>query len=148
MLIKENRGQHWKSKQNSTLKDVWIFAPQDFSPFWRKITQILRDIPHGHQQWWSSTPSPPNSLCQAVQLPLQQKNPQANLHTVAASLLTEVHPPPPSGLLGHLFPPQRTEYSLFRLWICPDQYWLFRSRTRITKKKFLKKKIEVNNNVV
>ncbi len=47
---------------------------------------------------------------------------------------------PPSGLLGHLFPPQQTEYSLFRLsmfWICPDQYWLSRSRTRITKKKHL-----------
>ncbi len=31
----------------------------------------------------------------------------------------------PSGLLGHLFPRQQTEYSLFRLtmfWICPDQY--------------------------
>ncbi len=45
---------------------------------------------------------------------------------------------PPSGPLGHLFPPQRTEYSLFRLsmfWICPDQYWLSRSRTRINQKK-------------
>ncbi len=46
----------------------------------------------------------------------------------------------PSGPLGHLFPSQRTEYSLFRLsmfWICPDQYWLSRSRTRINQKKHL-----------
>ena len=27
---------------NSTPKEVRIFAPQDFSPFWRKIPQILK----------------------------------------------------------------------------------------------------------
>jgi hypothetical protein len=48
---------------------------------------------------------------------------QANLHTVAASLCTVVHPL--SGLLGHLFPPQSdriqsylTLYVMF--WVCPD----------------------------
>jgi hypothetical protein len=41
-------------------------------------------------------PSPPKALRQAVQLPLQQKNHQANPHTVAASLRTVVHPKWPS----------------------------------------------------
>ena len=103
-------------------KDVRIFAPQDFSP-WRKIPQIPKyrithmvtsngGHPHHHYK----------ALWQAVQLPLQQKNHQfPNLHTVAASLHTVVHPP--SGLLGHLFPPQQTEYShiwLSMFWVCPD----------------------------
>ncbi len=57
------------------------------------ITQILKfEITH-MVTWWPSTPSPPKALWQAVQLPLQQKNHQANLHTVAASLRIVVHPP-------------------------------------------------------
>jgi hypothetical protein len=68
--------------------------PQNFFSLEKNYTNPdIRDNPHGHQKWWPSTPSSPKALRQAVQLPLQQKNHQANLHTVAASLRTVVHPP-------------------------------------------------------
>ena len=75
-----------KIRQWKTCK---FLLPKIFLLFWRKITQILPDYPHGHQ----STPSPPKAVRHAVQLPLQQKNHHANLHTVAASLRTVVYPP-------------------------------------------------------
>jgi hypothetical protein len=68
-------------------------SPKFFSLEKNSLNPKIWDNPRGHQQWWPPTPSPPKALRQAVQLPLQQKNHQVpNLHTVAASLCTVVHP--------------------------------------------------------
>ncbi len=89
----------------------------------------IRDNPHGHQQWWPSTPSPPKALWQAVQLPLQQKNYQVpNLHTVVASLRTVVHPPPLWPYSPFIITPADRVQSDLTLYV------LALSRTRINKK--------------
>jgi hypothetical protein len=90
-------------------------------------TPKIWDNPHGHQYWWPSTPSPPNSPRQAVQLPLQQKNHQVpNLHTVAANLRTVVHPP--VALQAIYYNPRGQSTVRF-------DYVLGLSRTHINKKK-------------
>jgi hypothetical protein len=68
-------------------------SPKFFSLQKKPPNPKIWDNPHGHQQWWPPTVSPPKALRQAAQLPLQQKNHQVpHLHTVAASLCTVVHP--------------------------------------------------------
>ncbi len=94
-----------------------IFLLGEKSP---KIPKI-RDNPHGHQEWWPSTPSPPNTnqnaLWQAVQLPLQRKNHHSpNPHSGRKPLHCSS---PPSGLTCHLSPPQWTEYS--QIWL--SMFW-------------------------
>jgi hypothetical protein len=70
-----------------------FFAPQDFSPFFGEKLPKSSEITHMVTSNGGHPLHHHKGLRQAVQLPLQQKNHQANLHTVAASLHTVVLPP-------------------------------------------------------
>ncbi len=71
----------------------------------------------------------------SAQLPLQQKNHQANLHTVAASLRTVVHPP-----LALARPLISTPVDRVQSYLTLYVLGLSRSRTRINHKQ---KKLEI-----
>ncbi len=91
-----HNNQSWSLPQKFDAERRANFCSQKFFSLEKNLPNPeIRDNPHSHQYWWSSTPSPPKALRLAVQLPLQQKNHQVpNPHTVAASLCTVVHPPP------------------------------------------------------
>ncbi len=106
-----------------------IFAPQDFSP-WRKIPQIPKSrITH------MVTSNGGHPLHCHLRHSGRLSNSLFNRRTTKFQTFTQwlqasalQHP---SGLRGHLFSPQQTEYS--QIWL----YVLGLSRTRINKKKKL-----------
>jgi hypothetical protein len=133
--------KEWITTYRKKLEFPFLLCRKRFSKIFLlgEISHKIWDNPHGHQYWWPSTPSLPNTNQkahrQAVQLPLHRKNHHTpNLHIVAASLCTVVLPPPPSVLTGHSSSPQQTEYS--QIWL--SMFWALVQNPHKQKKTYTK----------